>query len=405
MSDRIVIVGGGQAAGQAAASLRSAGFTGGVTLVGAEPVAPYQRPPLSKKYMAGELAFERILIKPEAFYEQHGVELRLGSPVESIDRAGRRVTLADGGSLEYSKLLLATGSRVRRLEIPGGELAGVHYLRTVADVDGIREHLRPGARLVIVGGGYIGLEVAAVAVKAGLDVRVIEAEDRVMSRVVDETVSRFYERMHAEECVSIHSSLPVARLEGDATVERVVCRDGEAFPADLVLIGVGILPDTALAAEAGLEVDDGIVVDDRTRTSDPDICAAGDCTSFPSALYGRRVRLECVQNANEQARAAAATLAGQDKPYDPVPWFWSEQYDVRLQIAGLSHGYDRTVVRGNPDEGRSFAVFYLREGVVIAVDAINRTKEYIAGRKLVGARAQVAPATLADESVDLKELA
>jgi len=405
MSDRIVIVGGGQAAGQAAASLRSAGFEGAVTLVGAEPVPPYQRPPLSKKYLAGELPFERILIKPEAFYRQHDVELRLGSPVDKIDPAGRRVTLGDGSSLEYSGLLLATGSRVRRLDVPGVDLAGVHYLRTVADVDAIREQFRPGARLVIVGGGYIGLEVAAVAVRAGLAVRVIEAEERVMSRVVEASVSRFYERIHAEEGVAIHNSLPVARLEGRSAVERVVCRDGEEFPADLVLIGVGILPDTDLAADAGLEVNNGIVVDQHTRTSEPDICAAGDCTNFPSALYGRRVRLECVQNANEQARAAAATLAGQDRPYNPVPWFWSEQYDVRLQIAGLSHGFDQTVVRGNPDEGRSFAVFYLREGVVIAADAVNRTQEYIAGRKLVGARAQVDRATLADESVDLRELA
>ncbi len=404
MSDRIVIVGGGQAGAQAAASLRAGGFEGAVTMLAQEPVAPYQRPPLSKQYMAGETAFDRVRVKPEAFYREHGIDVLCGNAVQAIERARKAVTLADGRRLTYARLLLATGSRPRPLDVPGADLPGVHYLRTLADAAALRERLRPGTRLVVAGGGYIGLEVAAVAAGLGLEVTVVEARERVLSRVVGPVTSRFFQRMHAEEGVRILTSTALARLEGRDGVEGLVCHDGARLPAHAVLAGVGIVPNTGLAREAGLDTDDGILVDEHARTGDPHIWAAGDCARFPSARYGRRIRLECVQNANEQARAAAATLLGQDKRYDPVPWFWSEQYDVRLQIAGLADGHDRAVVRGNPDAGRSFAVFYLRRGVPIAVEAVNRTAEYIAGRKLIAAAAPVDAGRLADESLDPKSL-
>lgn len=402
MADPFVIIGGGQAAAQAVAGLRQEGHEGPVMLIGEEPYLPYQRPPLSKKFLAGELERDRLLIRPEAFYE--GVERRLGVRAETIDRRAKRVTLSDGSEVSYRKLLLATGSRVRTLSVPGVDLERVHYLRTIGDVEAIRADLQGARRLVVVGGGYIGLEAAAVCLKLGLEVTVLEMEDRVMSRVTAPVMSEFFEAVHAAEGVNIRTGVQVAAIEGGGCAERVVSAGGEAFPAEVVVIGAGIMPNQELAAEAGLPCDDGIVVDACGRTEDPDIFAAGDCTRHPNAVLGRPVRLESVQNAIDQSKVAAAAMCGRLSPYEDVPWFWSDQYDLKLQIAGLSQGHDGFVVRGAP-EGRRFSVFYLKGGRVIAVDSVNAPADHLVGRKLVGARAEVPPERLADTSIPVKELA
>jgi 3-phenylpropionate/trans-cinnamate dioxygenase ferredoxin reductase subunit len=401
----IVIIGAGHAAGQAIASLRADGFKGPIRLLGEEPHIPYQRPPLSKKFLSGELDLDRVLFKPAAFYEQAGVDVRLGTRAVSIDRASHVVTTESGETIPYAKLILATGSRVRRLVIPGSDLGGIHYLRTIADVDAMRADFRPGARLVVVGGGYIGLEVAAVAVKLGLDVTVLEAADRVLARVTAPAVSAFYERVHAEEGVRILTGLGVDGFAGTGRVDKVLLVGGDEVPADVVVVGVGIVPNVELALDAGLHVEDGIVVDEFCRTSDPDIVAIGDCTRHPNAIYDRSLRLESVHNALEQAKTASATVTGSLKAYAQVPWFWSDQFDLKLQIAGLSQGHDEAVVRGDPDKGRSFAVFYLKDGVLIAVDAVNRPLEFLTAKQLIASHSRIAPERLADESINMKQVA
>lgn len=405
MADDILIIGAGQAAAQAVQSLRAEGFAGPIRIFGDEPYAPYQRPPLSKKFLAGEIGFDRVELKAEDFYAGAGVETHWGTRVTEIDRREKRILTGDGQSFAYGKLLIATGSRVRELNVPGFDLEGVHYLRNIDDVKSIQAHFKPGARMVVVGGGYIGLEVAAVAVKRGLDVTVLETADRVMARVVDPIVSRFYERVHREEGVKIATGVTVASFEGEEKVTSVASGEGRRFPCDFVVVGIGIIPNTELAAEAGLDVENGIVVDALCRTSDPDICAAGDCTSHPNGVYGHRLRLESVHNAIEQGKTSAATLTGKEKPYNQVPWFWSDQYDLKLQIVGLSAGYTEAVVRGEPETGRSFAVFYLKEGVLVAVDAINRAPEFMMSKILTAKQARLDPARIRDEGVAVKELA
>jgi 3-phenylpropionate/trans-cinnamate dioxygenase ferredoxin reductase subunit len=404
MSDHLVIVGGGQAAAQAVQSLRQQNFVGAITLLADEPYPPYQRPPLSKKYFAGELTRERLLLRPAAFYAEKGVRLEQNARVEEVDAAGRHVRLRDGRTLAYDRLLLATGSRVRTLDVPGATLPGVHYLRTIADVDGITASLAPGARFVLVGAGYIGLEVAAVMRQRGFDVTVLEAFDRVMARAVSVEVSSFYEAVHRAAGVVIHCGAAVKALHGTARVSAVETADGRSFACDAVIVGIGIVPNVELAGAAGLECNNGIVVDEFARTADPHIVAAGDCTNHPLPLVDRRVRLESVPNAIHQAKIAAATLVGAPVAYSEVPWFWSDQYDLKLQIAGLSTGYDEVVLRGDPTT-RSFAAFYLRAGQLLAVDAINSPKEFIAAKKLVASRARIAPDVLRDASVDLTPLA
>lgn len=402
----IVIIGAGQAGAQAVVSLRAEGYEGPIRLIGDEAVPPYQRPPLSKKFLAGEIGFDRVELRPAEFYAQAHCELLLGTRVAAIERAKHLVLTGDGREIAYDKLLIATGSRVREINVPGFDLDGVHYLRTVGDVGEIQAHFRPGAKLVVVGGGYIGLEVAAVARKNGIDVTVLETAERVMARVVDPIVSHFYERIHKEAGVVIRTGVTVAGFEGaNNKVACVVSGEGESFPCDFVVVGVGIIPNTELAEAAGLTVENGIVVDACTRTSDPDICAAGDCTNHPNGVYGRRLRLESVQNAIEQGKSAAAALTGKEKLYDQVPWFWSDQYDLKLQIAGLSSGYTQAVTRGDPETGRSFAVFYLKDGVLIAVDAVNRAPEFMMSRTLIAQHAKLDPARLADESINMKEIA
>ena len=405
MTDRVIIVGAGHAAGQAATSLRQKKFSGEIVMIGDEPYAPYQRPPLSKAYLAGDIDIDKLYFKPEGFYERNDVEMRLSTRVASIDRAARTVTTTDGDTLDYTKLILATGSRVRELPIPGNDLQGVHYLRSIADVQAMQDGFTEGAKLVIVGGGYIGLEVAAVAAKRGLDVSVLETESRVMNRVVAREISQFFQNMHTEEGVKLELGRRVQQIDGaDGKVVSVTCADGFTVPADMVVIGIGILPNVELAEDAGLNCSNGIVVDEYCQTSDADILAIGDCTRHPNGLLGRHLRLESVHNAIEQGKTAAATIVGEPAAYNQVPWFWSDQYDVKMQIAGMSDVHEQFVLRGDPAT-RSFSAFYLQQGKIVAVDAVNSPKEFMIGKKLVAAGAEIPVADLADTSKDFKEMA
>ena len=402
MTQSVVIVGAGHAAVQAVDTLRREGHTGPIVLVGDEPWLPYNRPPLSKKYLAGELERERLLLRSAQYYQQHRVETRLGVRATAIDRASQRLRLGDGSELTYDKLLLCVGSKPRRLEVPGHELAGIHYLRTIADVDAIRADLAGARRMVVVGGGYIGLEAAACARQLDIEATVLEMADRPMARVVAPQVSAFYVRRHEREGVRIVCNASVTGFLGEGRVAAVHCGERE-FPADVVIVGVGILPDVTLAAAAGLRCDNGVWVDEQCRTSDPNVYAAGDCTNHPSVRYGRRVRLESVDNAVEQAKTAAANICGKPARHEHVPWFWSDQYDVKLQIAGLSEGYDQTVLRGDPDSG-SFALYYFVGGELLAVDAVNSMRDFMNGKKWLAERKRPDPDKLADPSVDLKTI-
>ena len=397
----IVIVGGGQAAGQAAASLRQEGYQGRIVVVGEEPHVPYQRPPLSKQYLAGEYGLERVYLRPAKFYESKNVQVRCGVRVQSIDAKAQTIACSDGQELAYDKLLLATGARPRRLDAPGSQLPGVYYLRTVADVDAIKRDFQPGRRIAIVGGGYIGLEVAAVAVQMGLRATILEMAPRILPRVAMPAMSAFYHALHAGEGVAIRTDARVQAFAGGDRLTAVVLADGEQLQADLAVVGVGILPNVELAEAAGLECDDGIMVNEHTRTSDPHIYAAGDCTNHPNPLLGRRLRLESVPNAMEQSRVAAANMAGKPKEYAAMPWFWSDQYDLKLQMVGFPAEGDVCVMRGDP-AARQFASFYVREGVLVAADAVNSAREFMAARQLVGK--PVDPARLEDSGTEMKTI-
>ena len=399
MSD-IVIVGGGHAGGQAAASLRQEGFEGRITLVGEEPYPPYHRPPLSKQYLAGEQGLAKLPLRPERFYADKGIDLRLSARVTGLDPHRRQLSMDDGGALRYEQLLLATGSRARRLPVPGDDLAGVHYLRNIADVDAIRRDFHPGQKLVVVGGGYIGLEVAAVAVSAGLDVQVLEMEDRVLARVTTPWLSNWYQALHESRGVRIRVGARVSEFGGKGQLQAVHC-GAESFAADLAIVGVGVLANSELAQEAGIDCDNGILVDDTCRTSAPGVWAAGDCTNHPNALLGRRLRLESVPNAMEQARVAAANLCGKQRQYAAWPWFWSDQYELKLQMVGFSADGDLEIRRGDPSQD-AFAVFHLQGERLVAVDAVNSPREFMVCRRLIG---QVVDAdALADPGCDLKAL-
>jgi 3-phenylpropionate/trans-cinnamate dioxygenase ferredoxin reductase subunit len=373
-------------------------------LVGEEPWLPYQRPPLSKKFLAGELPAERLYVKPADFYDAPGIDVRLETRITAVDRERQRVTTSTGDHIDYDALVIATGSSARRLTVPGSDKAGLHYLRNIDDVSRIRSDFESAQRLVIIGAGYIGLEVAAVTRQLGHDVTVLEAEDRVMSRVVSPEVSAFFQSEHAARGVRLMLSTALESFEGDARIAAVRTADGHSVPADLVIAGIGIVPNTELAASAGLEVDNGIVVDAGCRTADRNIFAVGDCTSHPNGIYGRRVRLESVHNALEQAKTAAANICGENLEYVQVPWFWSDQYDIKLQIAGLSEGYDEVVVRGDPAT-RSFSCLYLRDGVLIACDAVNAPRDFVQSKALIAAKERIAPEHLADTGTQLKDLA
>ena len=404
MVEHIVIVGAGQAGVQALDTLRRKGFVGEITLVGEEPWLPYQRPPLSKKFLSGSMERERLLIRPEAFFAEHKIRVLRERRVMRIDRAGRAIHLDDGVVVKYDRLLLATGSHPRRSSAPGADLGGVHFLRNVADVERIRGEFVRGKRLVIVGAGYIGLEVAATASEMGLEVTVLEQAERVLSRVTCPQISSFYQSEHAKHGVRIVCRAQVSEIEGgaDGRVRAVSCDDGSSHPADVALIGIGVNATDVLAQEAGLECANGIVVDQHCRTSDPHIYAAGDCTSHPNIHYGRRVRLESVDNAFEQGTSAALNMLGTPTPHDKLPWFWSDQYDLKMIIVGLSQGYDEVVMRGSID-ARSFSACYLREGELIAVDTVNAPKDQMAARKLVAARARPDRVKLQEPAIPLRD--
>ncbi len=402
MSETIVVIGGGHAGAQVVDSLRRESPTARVVLVASEPVLPYQRPPLSKKFLAGELEAERLPIRPASFYETIHCEVMLGSAATAIDTKARSVALADGPALSYDKLVLAVGGRARLLPVPGAGLAGVHVLRTMADVNAIRARIVPGRRAAIVGAGYIGLECAASLRKLGMEVTVIEMMDRVMSRVVAPEMSRFYQAEHEHHGVAFLLGKRVNAFHGEGAVTAVECTDGTRVPADLAIVGIGLAPNTELAEAAGLACEDGIAVDEHCRTSDANIYAAGDCCSFPSVRYGRRVRLESVDNAFEQARTAAANACGRVLVHDKTPWFWSDQYELKLQIVGLSQHYDNVILRGDP-ASRSFSCCYLRDGELIALDAVNHARDFMAARKLIAERARPDPARLGDDSVPLRD--
>ena len=396
----IIIVGAGQAAGQAAASLRQEGYEDRIVMIGDEAVPPYQRPPLSKQYLSGEHDADKIMVRPAKFYEDRSIELRLGQTVTAINRTEKLVEIADE-SISYEKLIIATGSRPRKLNIEGSDLTGIFYLRTKADVDEIRSAFSDARSLCIVGGGYIGLEVAAVAKSSGLDVHVLEMESRILQRVTTESMSAFYHDLHTSRGVAIYTETACSGFVGeDGRVTGVRCGDS-IIEADMVIVGIGIIPNVELAQSAGLEVDNGIVVDDHCQTSDPDIYAAGDCTNHPNPILGRRLRLESVPNAMDQARTAAANILGGDKTYAAVPWFWSDQYELKLQMVGFSSDGSSSVRRGDADN-LQFAQFYLRDGAVVAVDAVNSPKEFMVAKQLYGK--VVDPARLADPATDLKEI-
>jgi len=403
MADTVAIAGAGHAAGQIVATLRQKKFDGSIILIGEEPWLPYQRPPLSKKFLAGELPAERLHFKPESFYDDPGIEVRLETRIDAVDRDGKTLQTADGETLAFDKLVFATGARPRLLDLPGVDLDGIHYLRTIADVTGIRSQLTEGARLVIIGAGYIGLEVAAVASQLNADVTVIEMEDRVMSRVVSPQISTFYQEEHAAHGVKLMLSTGISGFSGNGQVTAVDLSNDEQVAADLVVIGIGVVPNTELASAAGLDVDNGIVVDNHCQTSATDIFAVGDCTQHPNDILGCRVRLESVHNALEQAKTAASNICGDELCYAQVPWFWSDQYDLKLQIAGLSQGYDQTIVRGDSDS-RSFSCLYLRDGQLIAVDAVNSPKDFMQSKALIAAHAVIDPDLLANADNELKNM-
>jgi 3-phenylpropionate/trans-cinnamate dioxygenase ferredoxin reductase subunit len=405
-SERVVIVGAGHAGGSAAALLRQYGWQGPITLIGAEGVAPYQRPPLSKTWLKGEQKLADLLLRPTAFYSANRIDLRLDCAVTEINRADACVVLSNGERVQYDHLVLATGCHARALPVSGHRLGGVAALRTLADADRLRPLLHAEARLAIVGAGYIGLEVAASARSLGVSVVVVEREARVLPRVASEPLSGFFRERHAKAGVRIITDATVEAFEGNGDrVAALRLSNGEVIDCDAVLVGIGAAPNQALAQAAGLACDDGIHVDLAARTADPAIHAIGDCTRRPVPLYQRTCRLESVPNALEQAKQAAAELCGRAPPTPEVPWFWSDQYDVRLQIAGLSFGVSETVVRGDPGAG-AFATFLLGpECTVQAVEAVNAPAEFMAGRMMIARRKRVVASRLADVSCSIRELA
>ena len=396
----MVILGAGQGAGQAAASFRQECYECDIIILGDEPFPPYQRPPLSKQYLSGEMPLERVYVRPEKFYADRHIDLRTNTRVEKIDTNARTVTTAKGDTIAYEKLLIATGSRPRKLSIAGSDLPGIHYLRTISDVDGISAAMKTARKVVIVGGGYIGLEVASVAVTNGLDVTVLEMEQRIMQRVTTPEMSAYYHQLHTGRGLKILTNTTVSGFTGQDHVEQVLCGDTR-IDADLVIVGIGIIPNIELAKDAGINCENGIFVDDHCQTSVPDVYAIGDCTYHPNPILGRRLRLESVPNALEQARVAVANMCGKDKVYAAVPWFWSDQYELKLQMVGFSSDGDTQVLRGDMSKNE-FAVFYLKDGAVVAVDAVNSPREFIICKQLYCK--PVDAKKLADPDTDLKSL-
>jgi 3-phenylpropionate/trans-cinnamate dioxygenase ferredoxin reductase subunit len=379
-----VIVGASHAGSLVAVQLRKEGWTGRIILIGAEPQLPYHRPPMSKSVLAGEKEPEAVLLRPQAMYSDNAIELMLGQTVEHIEREEKRLLLSSGELIPYDRLVLCTGAYPRRLAADRGQ-AGLYYLRTAQDALALRHGMESARKAVIVGGGYIGLEVAAVMAQKGLKVTLLESAPQILQRVTSTVIASYFQHLHASHGVRIVTGTTVVGIEGNARVEGVRCDDGSLHPASIVVVGIGVLPATELAAKAGLQIDNGIVVDQSGRSSDPDIYAAGDCTRFPSSRYQRALRLESVQNALDQAKVVAATLCGKQQIYDALPWFWSDQYDIKLQSAGLMLDYERCIVRGDSAnaDGKGFSVFYLRDGHMVAADCVNRAREFMVCKRII----------------------
>lgn len=400
----VVIVGAGHGGAQVAVSLRTQKFEGSIAIIGDEPELPYERPPLSKEYFAGEKEFERIQIRPAKYWDERAVTMLLGKRVVSVDPAAHTVTTDAGETIGYGKLVWATGGSPRMLPIPGGDLPGVQGVRTRADADAMKAASESAAQVVVIGGGYIGLEAAAVLRKAGKPVVLLEALDRVLARVAGEDLSRFYEKEHRDHGVDLRLGVQVEAIEGETRATGVRLASGEVIPADLVIVGIGIVPAVEPLIAAGAAGGNGVLVDHHCKTNLPDVYAIGDCAAHANDFAeGAVIRLESVQNANDQANVVAKGICGDEARYHAIPWFWSNQYDLKLQTAGLSSGHDQTVLRGDP-AARSFSIVYLRAGKVIALDCVNATKDYVQGRMLVTAGLQATPEQLADAETPLKAL-
>lgn len=403
----VLIVGGGHAGAMAAIGLRQNGFSGSIAMVGEEVALPYERPPLSKAYLTGALEQHRLYLRKAEFWQDRDIDVRLNTAVTHLNAAERTATLSSGETVRFTWCILATGGRVRPLPVPGADLPGVHYLRTLADVDGIRASLTPGARLAVIGGGYIGLEVAASARKLGHEVTLIEALDRVLARVTSPVVSRFFEAKHRAEGVDVRLNIGVSAIEGaneqGGRVTGVRLASGEVIPADAVVVGIGIIPNCELAIEAGLACDNGVVVDELCRTADPNIFAIGDVARHPNRYAPGPMRVESVQNAVDQAKTVVGVITGNPVPYADLPWFWSDQYDIKLQTAGLAIDYDEIVVRGSPEQA-PFSVCYLRGGKLVAIDCINSIKDFMASKKLIASGAEPDRTLLCDPGHAMKDL-
>ena len=401
--NEIVVIGSGQAAIQTVMSLKRNEFTGSIKVIGEEDHLPYQRPPLSKDFLLDEYKLERVSLKKKEFYEENRVDLILGKRAESIDTILKEITLSDENKIRYDQLIIATGSRVRKLNVPGSDKKGLYYLRDLDDASALKQRLKENKKMVIVGAGYIGLEVASVAASLGVEVTVIEMANRVMNRTVDPIISSYYQKLHESHGVRIHLDNGLKEFEGDASVTAVLCSDGLRLEADLVVIGAGVLPNQEIAIEAGLECNNGIMVNEFGETSTAHVYACGDCTNHPNKGLNTRLRLESVHNAMEQSKTVASTIMGNKEPYDQVPWFWSDQYDHKLQLVGISGDHDEVVMRGLESE-QKFLLFYLKNSELIAVNAINSSKEFLICRKLVANKVKISSDVIKDQSVNLNDL-
>jgi len=402
MTEHCLIIGASHAAAQACVSLRQGGWSGDITVVGDEPNPPYHRPPLSKDFLSGEKAIEDILIRPLAVYDTANIKLRLNTRVASIDRASKTVTTDTSESIPYTKLILTTGARIRRLPVPGEDLPNVFYLRDTKDVLAIKDQVSTGKQAVIIGGGYIGLETAASLRKKGMEVTVLEAMPRILQRVTAPELSAFYKRVHTEEGVTILENVGATEILQDGNQLKVLTGENDSLSADMVIIGIGVIPNTELAEQAGLEVGNGIVVNEYCQTLDENIYAIGDVTWHHNSIYDTHLRLESVPNATEQAKTAALHINGTEKPYKSLPWFWSDQFDLKLQIAGLSTGYDDIIIRGDNETSRSFAAFYFKGDQFIAVDAVNDPRAFMFSKMALTKGQNLDKTKLASLDNDLK---
>ena len=401
--EELVVIGGGQAAIQCVASLRKEGYSGSITLVGEENHLPYQRPPLSKGFLSGSTESDRLYLKKIEFFQENSIQLNLGVTANRIDRDNCIVNLSDGKSIGYDKLVLATGSRVRKLKFPGSDLEGINYLRGIDDAESLKDGLLKSKNLVIVGAGYIGLEVAAVATEFDTKITVIEMADRVMNRTVDPIISDYYQELHSKNGVDFILNESLERVDGNKTVEQVICSGGSSIEADILVIGAGVIPNIELAEESGLSCDNGICVDEYGQTEDAKVFACGDCTNHPNEKLNRRLRLESVHNAMEQSKTVATSVMGNRTAYNQIPWFWSDQYDHKLQIIGLSGDHDEVLIRGNQEESK-FMLFYLKGEELIAVDAVNNPKEFLICRKLVENKVKISSDDILNQSKNLNDL-